>query len=364
MAGEARVRSDSQPGRDLSLESPARKPDPSCHALERPALFGSAFIAGWVVMMVELLGARLLAPYFGYSIYQWGALIGVVLTALTCGYDLGGRVGDRQDAGGFLLWALILAAACVLLTEWLAPLCLSRSRAAGPAWGAVLASALLVGPPSFLLGMVCPIVIRLTFTGGVAKAAGRVYVFSTLGSIAGTFFAAFFAIPALGTRTSHYLAGLLLLLAVVSLVLARRQKRYLASAGLLLLAGLPPSSRPPPGLVYETESVHNIIRVVDRPRDRALYLNYAAGPQSLMRGDELLTGRYYDHFLAGPLLNGARKILFLGAAGGTSLKQLVTVYPEVKVTGVELDPAVLKVAGSYFGLRPSAPIGRSAEEGV
>ena len=323
---------------------------------------GVAFVAGWVVMMLEILGARLLAPYFGYSVYQWGALIGVVLTALTCGYYLGGRIGDGTHARGVLVWALILSAAWIMLIPPLARLTLPWSRAGGPAWGAVMATTLLLGLPSALLGTVSPIIIRLTFTGGVANAAGSVYAVSTLGSIGGTFFTSFYAIPALGTRVSHYLAGLLLIVALVGLVLAGRQLRYLAALVLVLLPVMLPGTRLPKGVIYEGESVHNIIRVVDTASDRTLYLNYAAGAQTVMRKDALLTGRYYDSFLLGPLMNHAKRALFLGVGGGTALKQILAVYPDVEVVGVELDPEVLTIAECYFGLAPSCRLDLKAED--
>ena len=50
-------------------------------------------IAGWsgfFVMALELLGGRLLAPYFGSSIYVWGAIITVFMLALSVGYLAGG----------------------------------------------------------------------------------------------------------------------------------------------------------------------------------------------------------------------------------------------------------------------------------
>jgi spermidine synthase len=323
---------------------------------------GVAFVAGWVVMMLEILGARLLAPYFGYSVYQWGALIGVVLTALTCGYYLGGRIGDGTHARGFLVWALILSAAWIMLIPLLARLTLPWSRASGPAWGAVVATTLLLGFPSALLGTVSPIIIRLTFTGGVANAAGSVYAVSTLGSIGGTFFTSFYAIPAVGSRVSHYVAGLLLIAALAGLVLAGKQLRYLAAIGLVLLPMILPSTRPPKGVIYEGESIHNIIRVVDTASDRSLYLNYPGGAQTVMRKDSLLTGKYYDYFVLGPLMNHAKRALFLGVGGGTALKQILAVYPDVEVVGVELDPEVLIIAERYFALVPSSRLDLRAED--
>jgi len=334
----------------------------SAQTVGRGIPLGVAFVAGWVVMMLEILGARLLAPYFGYSVYQWGALIGVVLSALTCGYYLGGRVGDGNHARQFLIWVLILSAAWIMLIPTVARLSLPWSRASGPAWGAVVATTLLLGLPSALLGTVSPIIIRLTFTGGVANAAGSVYAVSTLGSIGGTFFTSFYAIPALGSRVSLYVAGLLLIVALAGLSLAGRQFRYLTAICLVLLPVILPSAKLPKGVIYEAESIHNIIRVADGTIGRSLFLNYAAGPQTVARKDGLLTGRYYDYFVLGPLMNGGKRALFLGVGGGTALKQVLTVYPDVEVVGVDLDPEVLVVAEHYFGLVPSSRLNLRAED--
>ena len=78
----------------------------------------TAFFAGAVLMALELLGSRILAPTLGSSIFVWGSLIGVVLAALSTGYALGGAAADRwpSRAGpalvlvGAAAWILVLAA--------------------------------------------------------------------------------------------------------------------------------------------------------------------------------------------------------------------------------------------------------------
>ena len=325
------------------------KNQPADHWLKL-SYIGIAFIAGWVVMMLEILGGRMLAPYFGYSVYQWGALIGVVLAALSCGYYIGGRIGDTAHALGFLMWSLIIAAVSILLGPLVGNAFLPQFRGYGPAWGAVAASAILLGPPCALLAVVSPIVIRLTATNKVATTAGVVYAVSTVGSIGGTFFTAFYAIPVLGTRTSYYIAGVLVVVSVLGLALTRMRLSYAASAALLALAWLPSGSRTYPGLLYQDESPHNIIQVVDTETTRYLFLNYTDGPQTSMPKDQLLTDSYYDYFLLGPRMNDGEKVLFLGVAGGVALKQLAIVYSDVEVVGVELDPKVIYVAKRYFGL--------------
>jgi hypothetical protein len=56
-----------------------------------------AFLVGAIIMVLEVLGFRLLAPYFGCSVYVSGSLIGVVLVALAMGYYVGGRIADAQQ---------------------------------------------------------------------------------------------------------------------------------------------------------------------------------------------------------------------------------------------------------------------------
>jgi spermidine synthase len=321
-----------------------------------------AFLSGWVIMQIEILGGRLLAPFFGYSIYQWGALIGVVMAALAAGYALGGRVGDRPGARRFLLIALAVSAAYVALIPLIADALLPHFRRFGPAWGAVFASAALLGVPSVLLATTSPIVIRLTANERIAGSAGRVYALSTVGSIAGTFFTAFLVIPEIGTRLGHYLAAAFVAVALGALLAEARQWRGVAATAVAfaLLYPWPPAL--PAHVILRAESIHNIIEVHDHPNVRALYLNYTTGVQTLEVKGQVLTGEYFDLFLLGPHLSGGRKVLMLGAAGGVSLKQIAAVFPDAEITGVDLDPAVIQVARDYFGLKDHPRIRLVAED--
>ncbi len=60
--------------------------EPTSPSFRPLALAAAAFAAGWSLMMLEILGGRLMAPHFGYSVYQWGAVIGVVMTFMAAGY--------------------------------------------------------------------------------------------------------------------------------------------------------------------------------------------------------------------------------------------------------------------------------------
>src|SRR5207245_6097695 len=191
-------------------------------------------------MALEIVGSRILAPYFGSSVYVWGSLISIFLAALSAGYYFGGVAADRWPRAGAL--ALALAAAGVLIL--VLPL-VSRSILEtvtlwdlGPRASPLLASVVLFVLPSLLLGMTSPFAIKLAATNlaTVGATAGVLYAISTAGSIAGTLLTAFVLIPAMGVRAIlDTLGGTLLILAVL---LALRAARRVEAAMSLLLVGV------------------------------------------------------------------------------------------------------------------------------
>jgi hypothetical protein len=78
------------------------------------------FISGFAVMSVEMLGGRILAPYFGSSVYVWGSLIFVFMVGLSFGYGLGGRFSTRFYGVKVLAWLLVAAALQVVLVNQMA----------------------------------------------------------------------------------------------------------------------------------------------------------------------------------------------------------------------------------------------------
>src|SRR3954468_7147958 len=78
------------------------------------ALGAAVFLSGAVLLGVEIVASRVLAPAFGSSLYVWGSLIGVVLTGLAIGYWAGGALADRYPTPYLLIGTLVLGAALVL----------------------------------------------------------------------------------------------------------------------------------------------------------------------------------------------------------------------------------------------------------
>ena len=126
-------------------------------------LFLTAFITGAVVMALEILGSRLLAPVFGNSLFVWGALIGVILAAMSSGYAFGGWISDRRPGGQVLAGLLLISGGWTFLIAWIGQVVLFKVAGAldDPRWGPCLAAAVLLGPPAFGLSGVLPAMLRL-----------------------------------------------------------------------------------------------------------------------------------------------------------------------------------------------------------
>ena len=180
----------------------------------------TVFVCGALVMIYEIVGSRLLAPYIGTSTYVWTSLIGVILAALSLGYWLGGKTADKKPDVKILASVIFLAGGAVGVTIFfkdailsfigISPLMLEIKS--------VLAALLLFAPASVLLGFVTPYAVKLKMSdlADAGKTVGRLYALSTVGSIFGTFLAGFFLIPFVGaTRTLYIIAVSLILLSLL-----------------------------------------------------------------------------------------------------------------------------------------------------
>jgi hypothetical protein len=173
-----------------------------------------SFVEGGAVMAVEIVGAKLVGPFYGSSLYVWAAVLALTLGGLTTGYFLGGLV-SRRFPGKRILYVIMLASALlVLLMPWGARLVMTATLGLDLRLGITLSCLAFLFPPLVCFGMVSPLIICLVTThdAKVGHAAGTVYAISTVGGILATYTVAFYAIPDVGMRESLLVtAGLLLL---------------------------------------------------------------------------------------------------------------------------------------------------------
>jgi spermidine synthase len=318
---------------------------------------------------IEFGASRLLAPYFGTSLYVWGVLIGLILVYLSAGYVIGGRLADRRPRDDVLFqltaWAGLWIGLIPLVSY---PILLASQQgfkdvSVGLVGGTLLAVVLLLAVPVILLGCVSPFAIRLLLkdveTGG--NTAGRVYALSTAGSILGTFLPVFWFIPSYGSRAT--LEGFALALVGISAVgLWPRRKVYALFALAVILAWifLPAGIKPPQfgRLLYEKESAYHYIQVVQDGTKTELILNEGQAIHSIYDSQSLITRGPWDYFVIADSFQHAqaseplpRDVAILGLAGGTAAREYTAAFgTQVNITGVEIDPEILNVARRYFHL--------------
>ncbi len=339
--------------------------------VHRGYLFVLVFSAGFTTLGVELSAARLLDPWFGNSLIVWASLIGLILLYLALGYALGGAIADRSPR---LITLLRLAGVGALgvgliptVSRPVLPLA-SQGIAdlnAGLLAGSMAAMLILFAAPVTLLGCISPFAVRLALqdVAGSGKVAGRLYAVSTAGSILGAFLPVLLLIPNLGTRrTFAVLAGSLLLVVLAGLLrLGRRREALFAvlALALIIFFGWRPLGplKPVAGLVYEVESAHNYIQVLDFGTERQLRLNEGEGIHSVYRPGGGLADGIWDYFLIAPAFNPApygpervRRVYIGGLAAGTVAKLLTAAYGSIAIDGVELDPTIITVGRAWFAM--------------
>jgi hypothetical protein len=193
---------------------------PAGRALGRAAtLYAIALLSGAAVMAYEILASRVIAPYFGSSVYTWGNLIGVVLMALATGYIAGGWLADRFMSGVLPGLFLIASGGLVAATPFLAAPVSAWALSLGmPMEQAALAACLaLFFPASALMGTTSPFALKLLARSmrSIGSASGTLYGVSTIGSLMGTFLTTLYLVnvPWLGSRRCLLLAAAVLVLA-------------------------------------------------------------------------------------------------------------------------------------------------------
>jgi spermidine synthase len=332
----------------------------------------TAAVCGAIVMVVEVLGSRVIGPFFGVSLFVWTSLITVALVALALGYALGGRMADRNNTPQLLYTIVLAAGLCILSIPLLQTPVLKACAGLGLRLGALVSSAVLFGPALFLLGCVSPLLVRLL--AGEIKSLGRTVgglsALSTAGSFFGTVATGFFLIGTLGVSKIFLLSGLLLCtLASIYFLLLRRQAGV---AGLTLLLPLgflltPTDSLPskvlPDGtqarVIEKRDSFYGNLRVVDytfgQQHLRELAIDgLIQGGGDVVSGLSLYEYTYPMQFLPRALYPAGRSSLVIGLGAGFIPRWYAARGVSTEV--VDIDAEVLSLARKHFNFPIDIPV--------
>ena len=327
----------------------------------RRYLYLTAAVTGAAIMIVEILGAKMLAPYIGLSHFVWTAQIAVTLVALSCGYYVGGKLADFSQRPARLYWAILSAALYLALTvricEPVAYWCLDYQLAIG----SLLASLILFFLPLALLAMTGPFLVRVITSSvtGVGGNVGRLTSIGTLGSLAGTMLIGYLLIPKLPNSLTMYFTALALMLVCAGYFLIARRMATAATVALLAL-GSGVGGNYYLGLhhkySYVTElfrgnSHFGMLQVVDRTSGGCrFYLNDGL-TQNTYDPDLKLSVSHFTYALAGlsrAYTTNITDVLCIGLGVGIVPMDFARSGAHVDV--VEINPAVVPVGVQFFGL--------------
>lgn len=336
----------------------------------RSGLFITVFITGASVMVIELLGTRMIAPFYGASLYVWSSLISVTMIALAVGYYVGGRWADRAQRTGLSV-IIALAALFTLLIPLATRTVLLATDFMGLRAGAFVSALVLFSPSLTFLGMVYFAIKLATSTiEGVGNNVGSMYAVSTVGSVIGTLVLGFFLFPALGSREILLATGLVLvvLALVIGLYEQKQLQRSMAIVPSVLVAALALSLLPKIvdashqyksnagfNVVSEQESLYGWVRVIDQPSHDLRLLTADAstiGAASISNGQSRLSYQDIVAFLPALSKEKMQRALIIGLGAGHMAQVLEKRYGMVTDT-LEIDPAIAEAAVKYFNFTPT-----------
>jgi len=335
----------------------------------RYSLLGIAFFSGGIVLLLEVLGTRILSPFLGSSFSVWVNMIGTILGSLSLGYYLGGILADRNPK---LLPVVLLAAACTCALVHFERRFLSYFGTFGLDWGSLLAALVIFGPPSTVLGMVSPYLIKIATNNPerIGRTSGGIYAASTVGSIAGTFAGGFWLIPHF--PISYILAGMVATLLALSLWSAGTMKAAwviaavsVTACGAGSLSLLSADQAINVTHLFEKNSRYYNIRVNEiggtvrlLTIDGAIQSGRRLNPEQILFPYVELSGKVIQSLKPNP-----RSALVIGG-GGYAIPQYIIEYaPGADVTTVEIDPDITAVAKRFFLKNPDSRITTVNEDG-
>ncbi len=340
--------------------------------MHRKTILLAVFFSGMTSLSLEMAASRLVGNYFGASNLVWASIIGLILIYLTVGNWLGGFWADRFPSfrvffqillwGGFTICLIPLVGRPVLIFSANA----FDQLQMGVLMGSFIAVLILFLIPVILLGTASPFAIRLAIHDArrAGSVSGMLYAVSTLGAFIGTFLPVLVLIPTIGTfRTFAAIAGMMVLVALLGLwrtAGARLAAAYLwmpVVIALLFGLGVRGFDKASPGLVEEGESAYNYWQVIEQNGYYFLRMNEGQGMHSVYHPTELNYYGPWEQVLAAPYFNPApydpnqvKSLAIVGLAAGTTARQAASVYPNIQIDGIEIDPEIVEVGRRYFDM--------------
>ena len=335
--------------------------------LPSPLLFLVAFVEGFLIMGVELTGAKIAAPFYGTSFFVWTTIIGITLSCLSIGYYVGGRLTIKYSSPVSLVVLLLLSGLFIFIMPFTGKWLLTQVIDLPILTGVVLGVTGYLLLPLSLLGMLSPGLINLLAKNGISagKSSGKIYAISTFAGIVSAILYGFWLLPSWGIILNIFLfsTAVLILAAFLSFKLKAKYFATVAVLATIVFFMLFMSNRKKslqhPDLnvktVYQSEGLLGQIKVMDNidGQSRTLYVNNSSQTRSHITGRSLFPYVYRISTFVSHKPPGS-SVLLAGLGGGNLVYELDMFKFNIEV--VELDQRIKEVAKKYFAMPSNVPI--------
>ena len=340
----------------------------------------SVFITGACVLIVEVVALRVLSPYYGNTIFTVSSVLSVILAALSVGYYAGGRYADRHPSKQSFFKIILLSGIALVLFHFLGLIILpilsvSLTMTIAP----LISSLCLFFLPALLLGTLSPYAVKLQSVEspqeGVGSVAGKIFFFSTLGSIVGSLLAGFILIPCFGIDHIFIGCGIILfILGFIPLTVlgfpTKRLFQFLLGMLILTFLTLFAVKEIKGDVLYTKDGIYEKITIYedeidgrpvrffeqDRSSSGAMFLD-SKDPTDL----PYHYTKYYSIYKA--FKPDIAHALVIGGGAYSIPKALLAELPEATIDVSEIEPLLFELAKKYFRAKDDPRLHNYTEDG-
>lgn len=334
----------------------------------------TTLMVGMVIMIFELVGSRILGPYLGTSIYVWAALIGIILTSLSLGNYLGGKVADRKSKLPILSTIILGASASIGFTTIASDFVLKLlgNYISDLRLNSTLSSIILFAPANIFLGMVLPFIskFKIKNLNNTGVTIGKLSALSSIGGILGTFLTSFFLIPSLGTKTLLFILAFILF--INSILISAKYFLKLKCFTIILISLSLPTHKSifkklNPNILVATDTKYNKVWIRQNTENgnviRTLLINGVKESAMSLAEDDLIYPYTEYYHLVSHFNPKFKKSLMIGGGVYSFPKDYLKKYPNKYIDVVEIDPSLTSLAKKYFKLEENPRLNIEHQDG-
>jgi len=308
-------------------------------------------------MAIELLGAKMIAVFYGNSLVVWTPVLAITLTGLALGYLLGGLVSQRYPHFNTIYYVFLITFVLICLMPFWADKILVQLMVLGYIKGSIFSLLLTIFLPLIFFGMIPPLIINKLnpHQEQTGEASGKVYAISTVGGILATYLTGFGLLPGLGIVKAFIVVAVIL--GAIPLIYFILNKKVLISAGIIFTAiifvGIGVSENKnitdsSVKVLYKSNGLLGNVFVLDDliKQQRSLFINYIS--QTYMHVPTQRSHWKYIHRISlySSFKPPGSEVLICGLGGGNLVNEMRKLQFNVDV--VELDPRMEMMAYKYF----------------